>query len=129
MDARDLEELFAPIGAVTVKSMFGGKAVYLDGHIFAIWLRGDLYLKGDAASAPALEAAGGRRWIYEGSARSGADKQVAMPYWTMPDVCFDDEEELLRFVRQALEASRRIDAGKPKKGAKKPKKASRTAGL
>ncbi len=115
MDAEGIEELFAPLGPVRIKRMFGGCGVYRDGVIFALKLStGEVMLKGDAETAPALEAAGGRRWTYTREPPSGGSKQAAMPYWTMPDVCFDDEDELKRFAQMALAASRRAEAGKAK---------------
>ena len=93
--------------------MFGGKGVYLDGAIVAVELSdGVLYLKGDRVAAAAYEAAGGRRWVYEGETKAGAPRVVAMPYWTMPEAAFDDEDALLRFVGLAREASLRAEAEK-----------------
>lgn len=123
MDAEGLIELFAPVGGVRVKRMFGGKGVYLDGFIIAVELSGgDLLLKGDDLCARAYEAAGARRWVYEGETKAGAPRRVAMPYWSMPEAAFDDEDELKRFARMALEASIRADAAK---GAKSPRKSAR----
>ena len=113
MDAESLVELFAPLGPVRVKRMFGGKGIYLDGLIIAVELSdGALCLKGDAESAPAYEAAGGRRWVYEGETKAGTARAVAMPYWTMPEEAFDDEEALRRFAGLARDASIRADAAK-----------------
>ena len=122
MDAESLVELFAPLGPVRVKRMFGGKGIYLDGLIIAVELSdGTLYLKGDGASAPAYEAAGGRRWVHEGETKAGKPRAVAMPYWTMPDVAFDDEEALRRFGGLARDASRRAGPAKAKRVDKREK--------
>lgn len=129
MEAESLIELFAPIGVVSVKRMFGGKGVYLDGLIVAVELSsGELFLKGDEVCAGAYEAAGARRWRYEGETKAGAQKRVAMPYWSMPEAAFDDEAELSRFARMALDASIRADAAKaakPKTAAKRGKAPSK----
>jgi DNA transformation protein len=37
----------APIGEVTVRALFGGAGLYLDGRIFAILGRDDLWFKSD----------------------------------------------------------------------------------
>lgn len=123
MDAQDIEDLFAPVGHVRLKRMFGGLGVYLDDLIVALKLStGEVMLKGDDLVAQSYEAAGGRRWAYSRELPSGETKRTAMPYWTIPEVCFDDVDELRRFTRMALEASRRADHAKAKPAAGKAKK-------
>jgi len=104
MDDDRIEELFAGIGPVSIRRMFGGKGIYHDGVIIALILRGDLLLKGDAQVAPDYEAAGARRWVYTGT-RHG--KEVAMPYWTAPDGALDDPDEMRDWARKAYEAGLR----------------------
>ena len=58
MDNDAIAELFAGLGPVSIRRMFGGKGIYLDGVIFAIELRDELMLKADAISAPDFVAAG-----------------------------------------------------------------------
>ena len=48
MRPAELEDLFAPIGHVSVRRMFGGHGVYADGVIFALETGGVVYLKTDA---------------------------------------------------------------------------------
>ncbi|PSJ55894.1 TfoX/Sxy family protein [Kumtagia ephedrae] len=102
MDNVAIADLFAGLGEVSIRRMFGGKGIYHNGLIIGIELRGELMLKGDEISAPELEAAGARRWRYTGS-RHG--KLVAMPYWTIPDEAVDDPEEFGRWARKAYEAA------------------------
>ena len=82
MDNERIAELFAGLGPVSIRRLFGGKGIYFDGVIVAIVLRGELMLKADEQSAPDFEAAGCKQWTYTGS-RHG--KLVAMPYWSIPD--------------------------------------------
>ncbi len=42
-----VREALAPIGDVTVRALFGGAGLYLDGRIFAILGRDDLWFKSD----------------------------------------------------------------------------------
>jgi DNA transformation protein and related proteins len=109
MDDADIEELFSGLGAVSIRRMFGGKGVYHQGLIVGVVLRdGEMRLKGDALSGPEFEAAGGRRWTYDG------DKgPVAMPYWSIPDDAYDDPEVMARWTRLAFEAALRAPP-KPK---------------
>jgi DNA transformation protein and related proteins len=103
MDTAGIEEMFAGLGPVTVRRMFGGKGVYHRGRIVAVEVRGELLLKADAISAPAFAAAGARRWTYEGK----KGRAVAMPYWSVPADAFDDPDEMARWVRLAYEAALR----------------------
>jgi DNA transformation protein len=104
MDNAAIEEMFEAVGPITIRRMFGGKGVYARGVIFAVELRGELMLKGDAQSASVLEAAGAQRWRYEG--RSG--KPVAMPYWTLPEEALDDPDMMAKWARIALDAAIRV---------------------
>ena len=104
MDREEIEELFAGLGEVSIRRMFGGKGVYHQGLIIAVELSdGGLMLKGDAQSAPELEAAGARRWTYEG--RGG--RMSSMPYWSVPEEAFDDPDAMTRWARLAFEAALR----------------------
>jgi DNA transformation protein len=107
MTEADIADLFAGLGPVSIRRMFGGKGIYHDGVIFAIEIRGELMLKADEQSAPEFEAAGCTQWTYTGS-RHG--KTVAMPYWSVPEDAFDDPDEMTVWARRAYEAGLR--AGK-----------------
>ncbi|QKC84248.1 TfoX/Sxy family protein [Mesorhizobium sp. NZP2077] len=107
MDNERIAELFAGLGPVSIRRLFGGKGIYFDGVIVAIVLRGELLLKADERSAPDFDAAGCKQWTYT-STRHG--KLVAMPYWSIPDSAFDDSDEMTVWARRAYEAGRR--AGK-----------------
>jgi DNA transformation protein len=104
MDNEAIADLFSGLGPVEIKRMFGGKGVYHRGVIVAIDLRGELMLKADAESAPDFEAEGCKRWTYVGS-RHG--KEVAMPYWSVPDGALDDAEAMTPWARKAYEAGLR----------------------
>lgn len=104
MTEDDIRDLFAGLGPVGIRRMFGGKGIYYDGLIIAVELRGELMLKGDELSAPDLETARARQWTYVGS-RHG--KTVSMPYWSVPDGAFDDPDEFTAWARRAYEAALR----------------------
>lgn len=118
MDRTEIEEMFAALGEVTTRRMFGGQGVYRHGLIVAVELRGAMMLKGDELTAPDYEAAGGRRWVYEG--RGG--KPVQMPYWTVPEEAWDDPELMARYVRLAYQAAVRAGAAPaPRRKASRPR--------
>jgi DNA transformation protein and related proteins len=103
VDNIEIEEMFSALGSVTIKRMFGGKGVYHKGLIVAVEVRDEMLLKADAISAPEFEAAGARRWFYEGK----KGKPINMPYWSVPEDAFDDPDIMARWVRLAYEAALR----------------------
>ncbi len=100
--------------------MFGAHGVYADGLCFACMIRGDIYMKGDALTAPVFEAAGCARFTYDGHSGTG----VKMPYWALAISAYGDPQELKRWCAMALEAARRQAAKKAVATARKPKKAA-----
>jgi DNA transformation protein len=104
MDHDDIQDLFQSVGPVAIRRMFGGKGIYLDGMIIAIYLRDELMLKGDRQAAPLYEAAGSHQWTYT-NRKSG--KPVSMPYWPIPSEAFDDPDEAAKWVRIAVQAAMR----------------------
>ncbi len=104
MDDERIRELFDGIGPVSIRRMFSGKGIYHDGVIFALVLRGELMLKGDEEIAADYEAAGGRRWTYR-NRRHG--REVAMPYWTVPESALDDPDEMAMWALKAYQAGLR----------------------
>ncbi len=103
MDRAGIEELFAPIGKVSLRRMFGGHGIYLDGAIFAIEAYGEIWLKADELTCPALAAMGSRPFVYEKS----SGRTTAMSYWRLPAEAYDDETLLTSLSRDALAAASR----------------------
>ena len=110
MDDDDLRDLFAGLGPIRIKRMFGGKGIYHNDLIFALVVDGELLLKADETTAPEFLAAGSSQWTYE--TRKG--NAAAMPYWSVPDSAIDDPDELTIWARKACDASLRA-ANKSKK--------------
>ena len=106
MDRVEIEEMFAGLGEVSIRRMFGGKGVYHQGLIVGVEFAGDMLLKADDVSAPEFEAAGARRWGYEGK----GGKVVLMPYWSIPDDAYDDPDQMAGWVRLAYAAALRAPA-------------------
>lgn len=112
MEDDDIRDVFAGLGKVGIRRMFGGKGIYFDGLIVALDLGDEIMLKADGQSAPQFAAAGCRQWTYDGKGRA-----VAMPYWSIPDSAFDDPDEMARWTRLAFEAALR--APRKEKGRKR----------
>ena len=96
-------DLFAGLGALSIRRMFGDAAIYADGAIFAIVFGGEIYLKADAAAEPLFRAAGSRRFEYRAA---GRDAPTRLPYWTLPEAAADDAETAAEWGRRALAAGR-----------------------
>lgn len=105
MDRESLEDLFQPFGRVFVRRMFGGYGIFADGVMFALFARGQLFLKADEASARRFADAGCDEFLY----RRG-DRTISLGYWTMPDDALDDATELIAWSGIALEVARRKKA-------------------
>ena len=97
-----VRDLFAGVGPITTRKMFGGLGIYHDGTIFAILMSdGALRLKGAGEMAATFEAEGWERWTYQ---RDGSDTVAAMPYWSLPDDLLDDPDAASAWARRALDA-------------------------
>jgi DNA transformation protein and related proteins len=88
-------ELFAPLGHLTARKMFGGAGIYLDGVMFVLIGYGDIYLKADAVNLGAFIKASCPPFIYE--APNG--KAMEMSYRRMPEDALDDASEALVWGR------------------------------
>jgi len=120
VDAATIQELFAEFGPVSVRRMFGGAGVFVDGRMIGLVSRDAIYLKADAETIPAFEQEGLAPFSY--ATKNGEHKLTS--YWRMPERLYDDPEELARWARAAHEAALRF-AAKPKKrsgGSAKPVK-------
>ncbi len=111
MNVADIQEIFAGLGVVTVKRLFGGQGVYHRGVIVGAIMDGEVLLKADAETEPQFAAAGATQWTYEFK----RGKTIRMPYWSIPTDAVDDPDALAIWVKLAFAAGRRA-AGKEGKG-------------
>jgi DNA transformation protein len=122
MDGEAIVELFAEFGPVSVRRMFGGAGVFVDGLMIGLVSDGVIYLKTDHETVSAFVDEGLRPFRY--STRHGERRLTS--YWRMPDRLYDDTEELARWARAAHAVAQRKAArstNKPK--SQKKKSASR----
>src|SRR5690348_16621052 len=101
MDASSIAEIFAEFEPVRVRRVFGGHGIYADDLVFALELRGEIFLKSDAESDALFDAEGSTPFTYERK-RGGT---TTLPYRRMPVTAFDDTDELKRWCNIALAAS------------------------
>jgi len=104
-----LEELFAPLGSVVFKRMFGGMGIFRHGVMFALIHSSEgLCFKADEFNIPDFEAEGSGPWEYE---RNG--KIMNMGYWRVPERLLDEPDEFRVWAAKAYEAAVRFDQAKP----------------
>ncbi|GAB4056779.1 TfoX/Sxy family protein [Uliginosibacterium sediminicola] len=97
-----LRELFAPLGAIRIKRMFGGAGIYLDEVMFALLAQDTLYLKVDAENRAAFDAAGLEAFSY-----TARGKLVKLSYCRAPDEALDSPALMQPWARSALGAALR----------------------
>ena len=112
------EEQLAPLGAIRVKSMFGGFGVYADDLFFAVIDDDVLYFKADDANRARFVEEGCEMFRYP--MKDGA--MMELSYFQAPETALDDQAELLEWARLGLDAALRARAKKTSK--KTPKKKS-----
>jgi DNA transformation protein and related proteins len=118
MDREFLIDLFSDFGPVTIRPMFSGYGISVDGTNFAMALRAGLYFRADQETIPKFQAEGSRPFQY--STRSRA--VTVNSYWQLPARLFDDREELAEWARAALVAAERAAQRKrPRKAVKNAK--------
>jgi len=115
-------ELLAPLGAVRARRMFGGHGFYIDELFVALVAFDRLYLKVDAATQPAFEAAGCVPFVYDGKG-----KPITMGYWTAPAEAMESPALMQPWARQAIAAALRAKAAKPSAAPRKARAAASKA--
>ena len=103
-----LAELFAPLGGVMFRKMFGGLGIFKDGVMFALVDNDTLRMRVDESTVEKYRSAGAAPFVYDGRV-----KPVEMPYWSLPERLYDDGDEFTEWAREAFETARRIKAKKP----------------
>src|SRR5215467_5168750 len=98
-----VKELFAGLGPVQIKRMFGGAGVYADGQMFALLYDDAIHIRAkDEAMQRELRAEGSGPFIW--TPRSGPHKgeHIDLGYWRLPDAALDDPDEAVKWGRRAL---------------------------
>jgi DNA transformation protein len=97
-----LAELLEPLGRVTLRRMFGGHGVYVDGVFMAIGADGRPYFKADAETEADFAAAGCTPFLFESRGKS-----VPSSYWSVPESALDSADDMRPWARRAIAAALR----------------------
>jgi DNA transformation protein len=117
MDREFLLDLFASFGPVTLRKMFSGFGISVDGVNFAMALRAGLIFRADEQTVPRFEAEGARPFQYPTRNKT----VTVMSYWHVPERLYDDADELAVWARDALAAAQRAKLKKRPKASRKAK--------
>ena len=100
-------ELLQPLGAARARRMFGGHGLYVDDLFIGLIAYDRLYLKADAQTRPAFEAAGCQPFVYDKAGQS-----TTMGYWSAPAEAMESPAQMQPWARLALAAALRARASK-----------------
>ena len=104
-----LNDLFAALGPVRVRPMFGGVGVYAGELMFGFLDRDEtIYLRVDDQTREAFEAVGSGPFRYP--LKTG--EQMEIGYWRMPEDALEAPELAADWARLALDAALRKKVGK-----------------
>ena len=107
-----VEELFAGLGPVRIRRMFGGAGIYAGEVMFGMIDDETIYLKTDDALKAELADEGSVGWVYS----RAPGKWEETSYWRLPEAALDDPDEAAAWARKALAVAEAIKAAqKPKK--------------
>ena len=93
-----LEESLHKLPDLHIRGMFGGAGIYAQDTMFGILANGRMYLKTNDSTRQAFVDLG----MGPFRARKG---QVLKTYYEVPPSVLDDDDELLRWARRALEVA------------------------
>lgn len=91
------KDLFADLGHVSHRKMFGGAGIYAEGVMFALVLSDEIMIKATGDFVDALKAQGSTPFVYEAKR-----KAMEMSYWRLPESAFDDPDEAAGLAQRAL---------------------------
>ncbi len=116
-----VKELFAGLGPVQIKRLFGGAGGYADGVMFLLIGDDTIYIKVDAALKVELREAGSGPFEWTPKTGPRAGETIDLGYWRLPESALDDPDEAATWGRKALAVARaKAEEKKPK--AKKAKR-------
>lgn len=110
-----LHDLFAALGPIGTRAMFGGHGVYLDGLIIGLVIDDALYLKTDEQTRAHFEASGCTPLVY-----ASQQLPITTSYWSLPEDAMESPQAMLPWAKLAFDAALRKPRSSRK--ARKPAK-------
>jgi DNA transformation protein and related proteins len=107
-----LLELLTPLGPASARRMFGGVGLFMNGVMFGLIAREELFFKVGDANRAAFEAAGEAPFSYE--TKNGT--HTLGSYWRCPPELLDEPEAFQDWARGAIDAAMAASRDKPKRG-------------
>jgi len=96
-------DLLSPLAPLP-RRMFSGVGLFHGGVMFALLVRDTMYLRVDEVTRERYDQAGSRPFSYT---RSGREVSL-FAYYHVPEDLLDQPDELLDWVRGAIEVARRV---------------------
>lgn len=115
----ELADRLAALGNVSVRRMFGGQGLFLDGRMFGLVADGTPYLKVDDETREDFVAAGAEPFTYGRPKRDPAPTQLG--YYEVPTSVLERDEDLLDWARRAVAVAERAARKKPKRKSSRPR--------
>ena len=116
--AEFLREQFAPLGAITMRRMFGKTGVFCDGVMFGMVTENTLYFRVDDENRVTFREA--EAFPPLNYAKKGST--IDLSFWRVPERLFDEPDELVTWAQAALAAARRVAAKRERAAPKKKSK-------
>ena len=117
-----VKELFAGMGHVQIKRMFGGAGGYCDGLMFLLLADDTIHIKAnDEAMKAALRAEGSGPFVWSPQNGPRKGEHIDLGYWRLPEAALDNPDEAVMWGRRALALAKAKAAAKPKAKAKAKK--------
>ena len=118
-----VKELFAGLGPIQVKRMFGAAGVYAEGLMFGLLADDAIHIRAkDEAMQAALRAEGSGPFVWVPQSGPHEGEHIDLGYWRLPDAALDDPDEAVKWGRKALAlAKAKAARGKPKRAKIAPK--------
>ena len=110
-DPSRFDDLFSVFGKITLRRMFGGEGLYVNGLMIGLVMEDRIYLKSDEATRPAFVAEKCEPFTY--SAKGG--KRVSLGYYAIPERLYDDPHDFADWARGARDVAIKAAAKKTKK--------------